>query len=287
MMVLSLFDGMSCGKLALDRAGIPLSGYLASEVDKHAMTVSRANHPSISQIGDVTAIKSSDLPKIDLLIGGSPCQGFSYAGKGLNFEDPRSRLFFEYVRLFKETNPTYFLLENVVMIQKWQDVISELLGVEPVFINSKVFSAQDRKRLYWTNIPIAPLPTDKGKVFSDIAEVPGVTGSMRGRRVNPITGARNDYDKSIKPMQYIECRQDDLLNCISTVGKDNVIAEYYVKRQLAKATPHRYMTRLELERAQTLPDDYTASVSYSQAQKMIGNGWTVDVIAHIFKGLTL
>jgi len=162
VIVLSLFDGMSCGQLALQRAGFKVDIYLASEIDKYAKQVTRKNFPRTIQLGDVCDVKGENLPPIDILLGGSPCQGFSFAGKQLNFEDPRSALFFEYVRILKETKPKYFLLENVRMKQEYQDVISEHLGVKPVMINSSLVSAQNRVRLYWTNIPGIEQPSDKG-----------------------------------------------------------------------------------------------------------------------------
>jgi len=140
--VLSLFDGMSCGQIALNRVGIKYDNYFASEIDKHAIKVTQTNYPNTIQLGDVTKVKGSDLPKIDLLIGGSPCQGFSFAGKGLNFEDPRSKLFFEFVRLKNETQPKYWMLENVKMKAEHQNIISEILGVKPILINSELVSAQ-------------------------------------------------------------------------------------------------------------------------------------------------
>jgi len=165
--VLSLFDGMSCGQIALDKLGIEVDNYFASEIDKYAMQVTKHNYPNTKHIGDVTKVKGADLPKIDLLIGGSPCQGFSFAGKQLNFDDPRSKLFFEFVRLLEETKPKYFLLENVVMKQEYQDVISQHLGVKPILINSSLVSAQNRKRLYWTNIPNIEQPKDLRLTIKD------------------------------------------------------------------------------------------------------------------------
>ena len=170
MNVLSLFDGMSCGQLALERAGIPIDNYFAAEIDKYAIKVTQANFPETVQLGDVTAIDPDSLPDIDILIGGSPCQGFSFAGKQLNFDDPRSKLFWEYVRLLKALKPKYFLLENVKMKKESMDVITDALGVEPVFINSNLVSAQNRQRYYWTNIPVDKLPDDKGIVLADILE---------------------------------------------------------------------------------------------------------------------
>jgi len=153
MNVLSLFDGLSCGQIALDSLGIKINKYLASEINKNAITITQNNYPNTIQLGGITNVQSVNLPKIDLLIGGSPCQGFSFAGKQLNFNDPRSKLFFEYVRLLKECKPKYFLLENVRMQQEYLDIISDLLNVQPIMINSADFSPQDRKRYYWTNIP--------------------------------------------------------------------------------------------------------------------------------------
>jgi len=168
MNVLSLFDGMSCGQLALQRANIPYDKYFASEVDKWAIKVTQANHPGTIQLGDVSQVYAKDLPPIDLLIGGSPCQGFSLAGNQLAFDDPRSQLFFEFVRLLKECKPKYFLLENVRMKKEWQNIISEYLGVEPIVINSSLVSAQNRVRYYWTNIPGVGQPKDKGVKLSDV-----------------------------------------------------------------------------------------------------------------------
>lgn len=166
--VLSLFDGCSCGQVALQRAGIKINNYFASEIDKHAISVTMSNFPNTIQIGDITQVKGSDLPEIHLLVGGSPCQGFSFAGKQLNFEDPRSKLFFEYVRLLDEVKPRFFLLENVLMKKEFQDVISEILLVEPIMINSNLVSAQNRKRLYWTNILGMEQPKDRGILMKDI-----------------------------------------------------------------------------------------------------------------------
>ena len=150
---LSLFDGISCGQEALKRAGISTRIFLASEIEKYPKMITRKNHPLTVQLGDVTKIESVNLPPINLLMGGSPCQGFSFAGKQLNFDHPQSKLFFEFVRLLKECKPDYFLLENVMMRQEYQDVISDYLGVKPIKICSSLLSAQMRKRLYWTNIP--------------------------------------------------------------------------------------------------------------------------------------
>ena len=211
-------------------------------------------------------------------------QGFSLAGKGLNFEDPRSKLFFEFVRLKNETQPKYWLLENVRMLKKHQDVISSYLETEPIFINSRLFSAQDRKRFYWTNIPNIKQPTDKNIGWNDIAEDGWFAGAMRGRRINEF-GKRDDYNKGIAIVQHIESRKDNKTNCLSTVGKDNIASKTKVERTPLTEVEWRYLTRNEMERLQTVPDGYSNPVSVNQAGKLLGNGWTVDVIAHIFKGI--
>lgn len=168
MNVLSLFDGMSCGQLALQRAGLKVTNYFASEIDKYAITVAKKNFPNTIHLGNVLQVESTDLPEIHLIIGGSPCQGFSFAGKQLNFNDPRSKLFFEYERLLKQLKPKFFLLENVRMKKTSQEVITKALGVEPIEINSNLVSAQNRRRLYWTNIPNITQPADKNIFLKDI-----------------------------------------------------------------------------------------------------------------------
>ena len=172
--VLSLFDGMSCGRLALEQAGIPVKNYFASEIDKYAIEVAKTNYPDTVHLGDVQGVSEfwtdNKFPQIDLLLGGSPCQGFSFAGKQLNFDDPRSKLFFQFVKLLRQLKPKYFLLENVKMAKKSQDIITEYLGVEPIEINSNLVSAQNRKRLYWTNIPFDKNIEDQKIVLQDILE---------------------------------------------------------------------------------------------------------------------
>jgi DNA (cytosine-5)-methyltransferase 3A len=266
MNVLSLFDGMSCGQIALNKISVKYDNYYASEIDKHAISVTQDNYPETKQLGDVTNIRGKDLPKIDLLIGGSPCQGFSYAGKQLNFEDPRSKLFFEYVRILKETKPKYFLLENVRMKKEWQDIITKELGVEPIEINSALVSAQNRVRYYWTNIPVDELKDRKIKLTQIIK---GATGAARrARYINGVSG---------KTFQNTELREDDKANAMTTVKKNCMVS--FSNGEI------RYLTRNEAEALQTVPKNYTKATSESQAHKMLGNGWTVDVIAHIFKSL--
>ena len=179
MKVLSLFDGMSCGRIALDQLGIPVEKYYASEIDKYAIQVSVANYPDIEQVGDICNLDPKDYQDVNLMLAGSPCQGFSFAGKQLAFDDPRSALFFEFIRLLKAIKPKYFLLENVRMKKEFLQVISEqvsacypeiVFGIEPIFINSSLLSAQSRQRYYWTNIPGIKQPEDRGIVLRDILE---------------------------------------------------------------------------------------------------------------------
>ena len=360
---------MSCGQLALDRLGINVDVYLAAEIDKYAMSIAKKNYPNTIHLGDVTKLRGMDLPKIDLLMGGSPCQGFSFAGKQLNFDDPRSALFFEFVRLLEETNPKYFLLENVRMKQEYQDIISEHLGVKPIMINSALMSAQNRVRLYWTNIPGVTQPEDKGIVLKDILE-DGVVdrtkshcldanyfkggnlksyfekhrrqlvfskgglhrepkvlcGRIVGRKINPETGKRDDYNPDIKAVQRLEPRLDEKCGTLTTVQKDNVLiikeatkkgyteiqdgdcfdatfptsktrrgrnmkdksnclttANYEYMRY--EHPSYRKLTPMECERLQTVPDGYTEGVSNTQRYKMLGNGWTVDIICHVLKNV--
>jgi DNA (cytosine-5)-methyltransferase 3A len=300
MNVLSLFDGMSCGQIALNRANIQYNNYFASEIDKNAIKVTQHHYPNTVQLGDVTKIEFI-ASKIDLLIGGSPCQGFSFAGKQLNFDDPRSKLFFEFVRLIDECKPTYFLLENVVMKKEYEDVITKYLGVEPIKINSSLVSAQNRVRLYWTNIPNVKEPEDRNISLSDILEDDSIInpGAIRGRRLNKATiigrrlnpdGKRKDYDKDIPITQCLEVRATNTnkSNCLTTVDKDNVLTTMPIGRHpnaFKDKLPFRYYTLKEYERLQTIPENYTSVVSTSQAKKMIGNAWTVDVISHIFSYL--
>ena len=403
MNVLSLFDGMSCGMIALDRLGIKVDNYYASEIDKYAMQVSKANYPEIIQVGDITKLDLSTLPKIDLVMGGSPCQGFSFAGKQLAFDDPRSALFFEFQKAISYLQPKYFLLENVKMKKEYLDIISEYMGVEPIFINSSLVSAQSRQRYYWTNIPGIEQPKERGIVLRDILEKgfnterdkshcldanyykgssvenylkksrrqmvfkdfenskmttkdgkaycitarytaaePKNSIERKQRTMIPVEDGQElpknitlvyDYDgKSHKPQhigtavdvnghdilkrvyspdgksptvnsmgggnrepkvvvgayrgrynedgstsQKLELRKDEKTNTITTVQKDNVLTQDEVY--------WRKLTPLECMRLQTVQDDYLMPVSNTQKYKLLGNGWTIEVIAHILKNM--
>jgi len=426
MKVLSLFDGMSCGQQALERNGIKVDNYFASEIDKYAITVTMANYPNTKQLGSVVNVDGYSLPKIDLLIGGSPCQSFSFAGKrkgmatkdeqeiltldhylqlkseGFEFEG-QSYLFWEYMRLLYECKPKYFLLENVMMGEKWEKILSRAIGVNPIMINSSLLSAQNRQRLYWTNIGLEPAglfgypqstieqPKDKGILLKDVLEsevdekyylsekmldylnsrkanynngkinyktgndvascinassgsidisdniivhntMPrssttgkggtgplsrtdcktycldtGTTNAVEIREVKQLnpsleSGGKQPYQqnrvydtKGISPalcanksdlivamrgrpnkdginIQQLESREDGKTNCLTSVQKDNLVN---------RSNTIRRLTPTECERLQTVKDNYTNHVSDSQRYKMLGNGWTVDVIRHI------
>ncbi len=403
MNVLSLFDGMSCGRIALDRLGIKVDNYYASEIDKYAMKVSEANYPDIIQVGDVTQLDTSTLPKIDLIMGGSPCQGFSVAGKGLAFDDPRSALFFEFVRCVKELKPKYFLLENVNMKKEYLNIITEYMGVEGIKINSALVSAQNRQRWYWTNITGIEQPEQRGIVLRDILEgdaeepmysnIYGGFGEKKPRehfdksvtiRANSGGGSipnvkLKDFDKNLarmttkegkayaltasyngavawnsmekkqrsmipsdKPNKIHDIPRDILKdnerqrrvygkegkspsllarsdspkvmadkakpNQINPSKKANGVQPYMqdrvfhvdgkshaLTREFASRTNvgeeqevyWRKLTPVECERLQTVPDNYTNHVSNTQRYKMLGNGWTIEVIAHILKKIEI
>jgi len=347
--VLSCFDGMSCGQIALNRAGIPIEKYYASEIDKYAIKVTQANYPETIQLGSITEWQSWNIEKPDIIIGGSPCQGFSFAGKQLNFEDERSKLFFVFVDILKHYKPEYFLLENVVMKKDHNDVISGILGeiysecvtqrelfrtgrLEPIQINSALVSAQNRQRLYWTNIQGIKQPEDKCILLKDIIDnatadkdksycldanyYKGTSkeySDLKGRRQLVCTGgAIRGRGEAKNTKQELEINKTGKSNALTSVGKDSLCIEIgkaeingndSIKRvysvdaksptltaicggnQEPKISENnitwRKLTPIECERLQTVDDNYTNHVSNSQRYKMLGNGWTVDVIVHI------
>lgn len=323
MNVLSLFDGMSCGQIALTGLGCFPDRYYASEVDKFAIQQTMHVFPDTIQLGDVTKVDVSKLDKIDLLIGGSPCQSFSFAGKkvgmvttdkvditdlqtyldlkemGFEFEG-QSYLFWEYMRILadiRKYNPDVkFLLENVVMSKKWEAVLTKAIGAEPVMINSNLVSAQNRKRLYWTNIAEIPQPKDEGILIRDILE-DGVAekyyvsdraleGMANHARVNAEKG--NGFGACVVSPEgkantiLRNCHKDGRANlivdsrgrpdCLTTVQKDNLLQ---FRGMLRRLTP------TECARLQTVPEWYEWIVSDTQIYRMCGNGWTVKVIEHI------
>ena len=319
MNVLSLFDGMSGTQIALKKLGIKVDNYYSSEIDKYAIKVTNEpeNFPDTIQLGDVKLVKEKLKGiHIDLLVMGSPCQDLSFAGKGKGLiEGKRSSLFFAFVALLWTIKPKYFLVENVRMKKEYQDIISDILGVQPIKINSSLVSAQNRVRLYWTNIPNIKQPRDRGIVLSDILEEAVdskydagkhlLEGYRGGDQLNPnyksqantihrdkvatlsagTHGYANGYvsggairgrykkDHSGETEQRLEIRGDGKTNSLTTVQKDNVV--------VGEGRTYRKLTPIECERLQTVPDNYTAHVSNTQRYKMLGNGFTVEVIKHI------
>lgn len=310
MNVLSLFDGISCARVALDRAGIEVNAYMASEIDKNAIKVSEKNYPDIIRVGSVVRLEVEG--QVDLLIGGSPCQDLSIAKKDRKgLDGDRSGLFWEFVRIKKECNPQWFVLENVASMPKAdRDIITKEMGVEPVMFNASLVSAQCRKRLFWTNIPF-DLPEDRGILLKDILEADvdekfyfnGKIGSSQANRVRDFSGKsvtlsahgggagaktglykvgrdigrrlvdghRADADTTIPYERRIETRDDEKCGTLTSVAKDNLV----VGERIRKLTP------IECERLQGLPDNYTEGIAMTHRYKCLGNAFNVDVVAHI------
>jgi DNA (cytosine-5)-methyltransferase 3A len=364
MNVLSLFDGMSCGQQALERAGFKVDNYFASEIDKYAIKVTMANYPNTVQLGSVIDVDGYKLPKIDLLIGGSPCQSFSFAGKrkgmstkdeqeiltlehylqlkseGFEFEG-QSYLFWEYMRILNEVNPKYFLLENVMMGEKWEKILSKAIGVNPIMINSSLLSAQNRQRLYWSNIGMQPgglfgdlesiieQPKDKGILLKDILESEvDEKYFLSQKMINGFERHKERHKEKGTGFGYIPKNENDKGNALranaALAPTDNMLIIRKVIQlsnynrsnggtqpfqqdriydidgispslqgqlsggsHMINTNKIRRLTPIECERLQTVKDNYTNHVSDSQRYKMLGNGWTVDVIAHIFKYIKL
>jgi DNA (cytosine-5)-methyltransferase 3A len=275
--------------VALERANIQVDKYYASEVDKYAIQVAQHNYPDTIQLGDINNWRNwkIDWASIDLVAGGSPCQGFSNAGKGLNFDDPRSALFFVFVDILnhiRNVNPNVkFLLENVKMKKEWLDIISKWLNVEPVEINSSLVSAQNRPRVYWTNIAKISQPEDKSVYLKDI-----ILPEIHDRYIEDFKTVNRTYKKNY--MQYDINNKGNGSQDQRAYYLDNKCGAldtgcYNKKKLLLENGKVRKFTITEFERLQTLPDGYTNVVSPSIAGNCIGNGWTVDVIAHIFSFL--
>jgi len=344
MNILSAFDGLSGAQIASERAGLPVENYFSCEIDKYAVKVTQANYPATIQLGNIIDVKSSDLPKIDLLIGGSPCQGFSFAGKGLNFKDHRSALFFEYIRLLRECEPTYFLLENVRMKKEYRDEISRIVGVEPIMINSSLVSAQNRNRLYWTNIPGVKQPEDEGVFLRDVIFSDGFpviyqgprdfnNGGLKFNKSPSVTSSSFEHNNMIFQRGHGRTTGGVTVKrkspCVSCSFANNVYKYIHTEKAISymnravgggrshwdfkhhsdvrndksstvvanffKGVPYnvlkdwgciRKFHPVEVERLQTIPDDYTNHVSDTQRYKMIGNGFTIDVVAHILSHVT-
>ena len=291
MKVVSLFDGISCGKVALERAGIQVDAYYASEIEPSSIAISMKNHPDIIQLGDVTKWREWDIPwgEIDLLIGGSPCQGFSFAGKKLNFDDPRSKLFFVYVDILnhiKKHNPQVkFLLENVVMREDHKVVITDRLGCEPMLINSNIFSAQNRPRLYWFNFDIPELPPECPHTLRDVFDPNVKHREIHINHPDTIVKCKTYY-------QYDQNRrghksQDQRFFDIDTKSNTLLLSPSSIPKVRVDDGRVYLLTPEECAKLQTLDGEYLDVAGISKADKYgaLGNGWTVDVIAHILSGL--
>jgi DNA (cytosine-5)-methyltransferase 3A len=315
--VLSLFDGISCGRVALERAGVTVDNYFASEIDQYAIQISKKNYSDIVQLGDINNWKSWELPKIDLIMGGSPCTNLSNAGDRTGLDGSESSLFYKFVDIVKEYKPRYFLLENVRMKKEWQDIMSSEIGIEPILINSSLLSAQNRERLYWANFPITQ-PEDKNILLKDI-----VLDDVFPVALHNLYGGFNEDSVRVFENKSPTIRTARGGGHIPSFVKESLIhtkeAIDYMNREVADGRTHwdfghhsdihddkahavvanffkgvpynvfkdwdciRKFHPIECERLQTLPDNYTEDVSNTQRYKMIGNGWTVDVIAHILK----
>jgi DNA (cytosine-5)-methyltransferase 3A len=292
MKVLSLFDGISCGMVALERCGIPVERYVAYEIEPSAIKVSKDNYPFIEHCGDVTKADFTQYKGFDLVIGGSPCQGFSVAGKQLNFEDERSKLFFEFVRALKEVQPKYFLLENVCMKKEWEEIITEILGVEPIMIESSLLTAGMRKRNYWTNIPGVTQPKDKGVKFQDIIDS-GIVENEKAYCLTLRRGNARDYFKKCQSNIVFEPNAEG--EYLIQDGKIEIVFKKSPNKSPfvfnVKIPDGRYDIRPissnESEKLETVPINYTKAISEPKACKCLGNGWTVDVIVHILSGIKI
>jgi DNA-cytosine methyltransferase len=321
--VFAPFDGHSGGQIALKQLGIKFDNYFASEIDKYAIEVTQHNFRKTIQLGDIRKIKGKDLPPIWLMLGGTPCQGLSKAGKGLDFDDPRSKLFYEFVRLYREIKPKYFLLENVQMKKECQDIISKALGVEPVMIDSALVSAQRRKRMYWTNIPFLGQPKDQKIMLADVVDdvVDEKYHVHHDRTLNilneEVRKGKIGYFGTDSQANRVYDVHGKSVTLTSAMGGNGSRTGYYcfgvVNHTFLKMTESkrrfnegdksfaltvaqraailkdggiRTLTPTECKRLQTIPDWFKMDmVSESQQYKMIGNGWTSKVIQHLLKPL--
>lgn len=293
MNVLSCFDGMSCGQIALNKIGAKIDNYYASEIKPFAIKVTQENFPDTIQLGDITKVDGLVLSKIDLIIAGSPCKDLSSANKTKDgLDGVKSGLFYEFIRLFNETNPTYFLLENVKMDKKWEDEISKILGVYPIEIDSSWVTGAFRKRLYWTNIPIRKDLVNKNVNLQDILEY-GYTERTKARCLlesdsrplaTPVKMFHRHYSSGFTTLifkdrqHYIDCKNHYDANYKGLAAKD-IVCDSTVYDGV------RYLTKNERELLQTIPVGYCDSLTDNEASSLLGDGWTVDVIAHLLEGI--
>lgn len=293
MNVLSCFDGMSCGQLALNKLEVKIDNYFAAEIKPHAIKVTQSNFPNTIQLGDITKVNGHSLPKIDLLLAGSPCKDLSAANRTRDgLEGEKSGLFYEFVRLLKETNPTYFLLENVRMDKKWEDEISNILGVKPIIIDSALVTGAFRKRLYWTNIPQYDSIADSHVNLQELLDS-GYTDRNKARcllesdsrpSATPVKMFHRYYDAGFTTLifkdeqHYYDCKNHYDSNYKGLAAKD-IECDSNVYEGV------RYLTKTERERLQTVPVGYCKDLTENEAASLLGDGWTVDVIAHLLKNI--
>lgn len=293
MNVLSCFDGMSCGQIALNKIGAKIDKYYASEIKPFAIKVTQENFPNTIQLGDITKVDGLVLPKIDLIIAGSPCKDLSSANKTKDgLDGVKSGLFYEFIRLFNETNPTYFLLENVKMDKKWEDEISKILGVYPIEIDSAWVTGAFRKRLYWTNIPIRKDLVNKNVNLQDILEY-GYTERTKARCLlesdsrplaTPVKMFHRHYSSGFTTLifkdrqHYIDCKNHYDTN-YKGLSANDIVCDSNVYDGV------RYLTKKERELLQSVPVGYCDSLRENEAASLLGDGWTVDVIAHLLEGI--
>ena len=290
MNILSLFDGMSCGQIAINRLGIKYDNYFASEIDKYAIQVTKANYPDTKHIGSVVDVKGENLPKIDLLIGGSPCQDLTKTKKDRkNLNGESSKLFWEYVRLIKECNPKYFLLENVEMDSESEKIVTKTLDVKPVKINSGMKTAQNRPRIYWFNWNYYPIKEElcvlDDILESNVSDKYYLTDLQKSKLALDYkwNKSNNGIIRHLGGGRQQDriYRSDGKMACLlaGSKGSSPHLTKTYINGELRRLTP------LEYERLQTLPDNYTDCISDMHRYECIGNAWTVDVIKHIFNCL--
>ncbi len=296
MNILSLFDGISCARIALEKLNIPITNYYASEIDKFAIQISKENYSDIIHLGDIRDIKSSDLPEIDLLIGGSPCQDLSNAQNGLGLKGEKSRLFYEYIRLYKELKPKYFLLENVK--NKWGNLMSEIVGIDFIALNSSLFSAQSRPRYYWTNINFPKIPQNHHKeVLETIIDKSvdekyffnkvGLDKFIEENITSDKLATKDGIIKLFDVPKTIINDHERQRRVYSLKSKSPTILARADTTKIFDGSRIRKITPLESERLQKIPDNYTSSCSNAQRYKMVGNAFNVDTIVHLLKGLNL
>ncbi|MCP4914551.1 MAG: DNA cytosine methyltransferase [Oligoflexia bacterium] len=289
--IVSLFDGMSCAQIVLNQLGISYEKYFASEIHKHSITITQDNYPNTIQLGDVREVDGYSLGEVDFIFAGSPCQGFSRNGKKLQFKDDRSKLIFEFIRIYKEVNPKYFFLENVSMNKEAEDYITNFLGVAPIVLDSALVSAQSRKRLYWTNVPYVGEPQDRKMFIKDILiEELNHKEELIESAINypPHHFGKNylQWDvsgKGHRSQQYRAYYPESKHGCLAATRASDKCKVLLDREKML----YRKLDPIECERLQGVPDNYTKAVSRNQRINILGNGWNIPTVKHLLKGLDL